>query len=79
MGKGEENNEVPLQCLMIVSFLFILPLSSSIFNTEIISVKLSLYALISFLYPHFHSNNLTSWCQLSIPIVLMSSLLLFFL
>lgn len=78
MGKGEKNDEVPLQSLMIVSFLFILPLSSSIFSTEVISVKLSLDALIPFLYPHPHRNNSTCWCQLSIPIALMSSLLLFF-
>lgn len=57
MGKREKNGEVPLQSLMIISFLFILPLSSSTFSTEIISFESQLDSLILFLYTNPHRKQ----------------------
>lgn len=77
MGKREKNGEVPLQSLMIISFLFILPLSSSTFSTEIISFESQLDSLIFFI-PILIENNSACWCQLNIPRVLMFLLLSFY-
>lgn len=54
MGK---NGEVPLQSLMIISFFFILPLSSSTFSTEIISFESQIDSLIPFLYTDLHRKQ----------------------
>ena len=57
MGKREKNGEVLLQSLMIISFLFILPLSLSTFSTEIISFECQLDSLIPFLYTNPHRKQ----------------------
>lgn len=55
MGKGE----VSLQSFMVLSFLFILPLSSSTFSIVVISNELSLDYVIPNLYPHPHQYQST--------------------
>ena len=59
MSKGEKNDEVSLQSLMVISVLFILPLSSSTFSTEVVFNELSLGSLTPNPCPHPHQNQST--------------------